>query len=231
MAALATGIRTAAGKALPSLPHISTRIINPIPGALLYFSAERSPVGTTPIWRDMISGAEWKSNDAAGAPEIIVDSTGKKVLFFDGIDDMLTMPLPLNQPSTVIVVARFREVRNSSAVISGASGPANNIGANSASTFWVMNAGAVLVAPGAAAVDTASHIFMGVFNGANSVIRVDTNEATGDGGTNNRTLMRMGYGAGYERMNAYAVIVLPYAAAKPERDAIYAQLRADYFDA
>ncbi|AIX99762.1 hypothetical protein ART_0164 [Arthrobacter sp. PAMC 25486] len=159
----------------------------------------------------------------------MVDSVGKKVLFFDGVDDMLTMPLALSQPSTTIVVARFREVRDSSVVVSGASGPVTSIGANSASTYWILNAGKGLAAPGTAAVDTGTHIFMGVANGANSVMRVDTSENTGDAGSNNRTLMRVGYGAGYERLNVYAVIVLPYAADKAERDRIYAQLRTDYF--
>lgn len=205
------------------MERIDTKYIPEIPGAILHFSARGLPEGPMQTWYDLISGTPWSSTSGATAPLVTKDSQDNSVLYFDGIDDMFTMPLVLSQPHTIIIMAKFREYRNSSLLVSGATGPSNTLGINSASTGWTHYAGSTLALTGVAP-DTLIHTFMSVSNGANSVIAVGDLERVGDAGTNGRTFLRVGYGAGaaadYEKMNVYEVAVLPFAANATQRQTI-----------
>lgn len=210
-----------------TLEKININYIPEIPGAILHFSARGLPEGPLGTWYDLVNGTPWSAASPQASPLVTLDSQNNPVVYFDGVDDMITMNLVLNQPSTVILKGRILDIKNNSLLISGASGPSNAIGVNSASTGWTHFAGSTLPLLGVTP-DALIHTFMAVSNGSNSVIRVDRQETVGNAGTNGRTMMRIGYGAGYERVNIYEVIVLPYAAGAAERERIYDELYDAY---
>lgn len=201
------------------MEQIPVEYIPEIPGAILHFSARGLPEGPIRVWHDIINGTPWPAASAEASPSVTKDSQGNSVLYFDGVDDMLTMDLVLSQPHTTIVMAKFRTLKPSSLLISGASGPSNSIMVNSASTAWVHYAGKSLTLTGVAP-GTGIRTFISVSDGAQSVIGVGNNEQTGDAGTNGRNFLRMGFGAGYEQLNVYEVAVLPFAANATQRQAI-----------
>ncbi|MGH9226165.1 MAG: hypothetical protein ACRD2W_20810, partial [Acidimicrobiales bacterium] len=110
---------------------------------------------------------------------------GKPVVRFDGVDDTLqtTTWAAVAQPTTIFVVAKAAATAPGAAfamVLDDVGGAARNVLYYSASSQWLMHAGANVVGP---AVDLAAHIFALGFNGAASKIRVGGGAGvTGDAG-------------------------------------------------
>lgn len=202
------------------MEKISNEYIPEVEGAILHFSARGLPVGPMQTWYDLISGTPWSALTYQASPTVETDSQTSPVVRFDGVDDMITMPLVLDQPHTVVVMGAYGEVAASTYLHSGASGPSTNFSTNSLANGYVFSAGQGLSLPGVTP-DNKIHVFTTVANGANSVIAVDGAERVGDAGPNGRTFLRIGYGATtYKKFSIYEVVVLPFAANAAKRQEI-----------
>jgi hypothetical protein len=124
---------------------------------------------------------------------------------------------------TQVIVAKITSTNT--AAIMGSS-PNANIGRYT--TTWFMSGGTLLA--GTTADTTGWHIFIGVFNGASSVFRVDGTEAAGNAGANTMQQVRLfsGDNASFTKGSIREAALYNRALTGPERTALHAHLAAKY---
>lgn len=170
--------------------------------------------------RDIIGGKLLTAASAATAPTLVLDQ-GQLAFEFDGVDDALRGIglIQRAQPYTITVVARALDVAAGAHVVIGGGGT-NGRGAIFADgANWRANAGSSFGLVGAVDV-TAYQIVTVVFNGANSVIRVDGSEIAGNVGAENATdflLGCLGGGSSYFKGRVRAVYYAARAWTAAER--------------
>lgn len=210
------------------MPQVPTVITPDIPGAMADWSTDQLPTGITTSWVDMTGARALVAPSPGQSPSVI--GTGKdRYLAFDGVDDRLNAELPLDQPITVVCVARLPELTATSQFIfTGFGGVSFNLGVNSVGSGWVFSNGTVGTFQGTP--DKEWHIFIMSLNGANSVLSVDGVEKTANVGTGPADRISIGSSASaYFRTDLRRLAFIPGALEANDRAAIYTSLR-DYYN-
>lgn len=167
---------------------------------------------------------------SATAPTLIVGTGGTPSVQFDGVSDALGVAQATPQPNTVVAVAAVKALTGGiTTIVSGGFDGVNIaqvLGVNSSGRARAYD-GASLDLTAAGAIGTGLHVWLAVYNGASSVIRVDATEATGSAGTNNQggNLNLATYGSGFANVEIKSVIYYPFALDATQRSDIVTALR------
>lgn len=209
------------------MPQVPTVITPVIPGAMADWSTDQLPTGITTSWVDMTGARALVAPSPEQAPAVI--GNGKeRYAAFDGVDDRVNANLPLDQPITVVCVARLPEQIAGKFIFTGFGGVSFNLGANSQGTGWLFSNGSTGTFNGTP--DNDWHIFIMSLNGANSVLSVDGVEKTANVGTGPADRISIGSSASaYFRTDLRRLAFIPGALEANDRAAIYTSLR-DYYN-
>lgn len=216
----------------PAGPQLAPSTINADPS--VHVRAARIPTTAEPVLiAPSVSGASALLAPNAGfAPSVVEDTTGRRVLRFDGADDVMRIdPLTGPAPVTVIMVATLRRAPGDFDTV----GCFHTIGVNAPDlTRWPdgtlsLYAGTRLTGP---QLGTGRHVIAAVLNGASSRITVDGSTVTGDAGG---TTAANGYHIGTQRgtsvraaIDVDALLVFARALTGAEVAAEVAALRAEF---
>lgn len=190
-------------------------------------------------WGDIASGTMLTpaGSGAAGrtAPLLRRAANGAPRVEFNGTTDTLGQSLTRAQPHTVFAVARTRTTSNPSNLVpaivghGAASTPRNVLGfANGKPRLY---AGTALDMT-ERTWDTNFHVFLGVFNGATSVMSYDGYELTGNAGTEATSALSLAlWDATSWQVDIQAVGFAPVALSAARRSAVVSRLTADWLTA
>ena len=206
--------------------QIKTNPLAIVDGASNAWIADNLPAGRVSQLINVAGSANfisnWPTNQALWPT--VTPTPGRASLDFDGGALDATVSLP--PVKTVIIVGKFGAAKSGDLILSGGTGPTQNIYAAASGTF-ATNFGATLAHTKAA--DTNQHVFIMVHNGAESVFSVDGAEVVGNGGANAGLALRLGGSSStFHKSTINQVQVLPYAAGPAERAGIVTRLRAVY---
>ena len=216
-----------------SLPKINLGYTPPLAGAVYSWSADNLPLGPLTEWFDAVNGVRLGTD--AGSPEVIVSDDGRAVSF-DGVDDrMRTMlPEPIVGAHTVVVVYRLVSPKYGDVIVSDYSGAptaSSQLSVANTLNYVASSEGAVSFASPIAA-DTGWHVGIMHRDGANSALRIDSQEETGTmPNTRNRVGVVLGYGTQPPARSAIEVKrmdILIGALDAPQRATIANSLGARY---
>lgn len=209
----------------PDLGTLDLSYVKPIVDAQFYWSSLQLPLGSVEVWRDRVTGARLTSPGGSQVP--VVYTNVRKVVRFDGVNDRMDAPLPVDGPCTFVIVGRFANVgANQYLVTGGSTGGSFNLyqGSNGNFAFF---AGKTLSST--KPNDSNNHVFLVVSDGENSVLSIDGQEWAGDAGVSNATGVRLAASASaYFAGDVQAVVLLPYAAGVARRASLVAQLKSQY---
>lgn len=204
----ASRLDVAAGSPVPSVPDIS------VPGS---------------------ANAALAQATTAAQPTMRLHANGFRYLEFDGTDDTMdagSLGASNAQPCSIAIVGRWRGAPASGswpifATSTGGTGATSRVSSGAIALY----AGSTF-SPGHAP-GTNWHVLISVFNGASSVSRMDSAEASGNVGSGSMgTLMRVGPGASagaYVPLDVAEVVVWPGKALDPtERAAVHTALKGAY---
>ncbi len=215
----------------PAGPQLAPSTINADPA--VHVRAARIPTTAEPVLiAPSVSGASALLAPNTGfAPSVVEDTTGRRVLRFDGADDVMRIdPLTGPAPSTVVMVATLRRAPGDFDTV----GCFHTIGVNTPDlTRWPdgtlsLYAGTRLTGP---QLGTGRHVIAAVLNGSASRVTVDGASITGDAGT----MTANGFNIGTQRgtsvraaIDVDALMVWPRALTGAEVDDEVAALRAEF---
>lgn len=176
-----------------NLPRISLFYTSPMVYALYDWAADGLPLGPLTSWPSLVNDF---SLPASGGAPTVVDSGGGRAVRFDGVDDFMRAPFVLSTPHTILAVYRYTAKRLGDAVFYGYNGrSAGSVLSGPVPDNMVATGGGKWMIPSPAWVpDTNWHVAVLSVNGANSVLRIDGKEITGDLGAD---LSRDGIALGF----------------------------------
>ena len=213
------------------LPQVPTVPVVPVRGATIDWAADRLPTGgPVATWTDML-GAKTLAGPgpASQNPAVVGDGTARRVVF-DGDNDRIDATMNINQPCTMVVVARSVNAAPQDYILTGGTGPGWNLGIQVAGR-WIFSTGAGSSVMGRVdqPADDTWHIFVVVADGANSVLSVDGTETTGTIDPVTWDTLRVGASASaYFPSELRRLAVIPRATTPAERASITQRLRTHY---
>lgn len=141
-------------------------------------------------WKNRVSGGAALSVTSGSPTFRSVD--GHQYITFDGVDDAMSETgILLAQPSTLIVVGRYRNTTSGQYLIGPTqSGGNRNTLANNGGKYNLYAGNPSLTST--VSVDTVWHLFRAQFNGTSSINAVDTTVTAGQGGPESRRGIRIG---------------------------------------
>jgi hypothetical protein len=188
-------------------------------------------------WPDLVAGgASLDPVPTYGLAPYAGTVDGIQSVTFNGTTQGLKTSAVMNQPHTLVMVAKLRDAGITGlrimaggrlgadiAVESATLGTSGNAGSKN----YFLEGGTSFAGPTA---DTAWHVFIGVFNGASSVLAVDGTETTGNTGTARRDILTLAYHRAGQWTNMAVAEVALYdkALTAGERTSTVTALRAQY---
>lgn len=155
---------------------------------------------TVSTWPDMVAGgAALDPVPTYGAAPTAATVSGIPAVTFNGTTQGLKTSAVMNQPHTLVIVAKLQDtgVTGLRIIAGGQNGSdpaAENAVLGTSGTapnkILYLQGGSTINGP---AADQSWHVFIGVFNGASSVLAVDGTEVTGNTGTARRDILTLGY--------------------------------------
>ncbi|GAA0960163.1 hypothetical protein FFA01_06370 [Frigoribacterium faeni] len=210
---------------IPALPAL------PVEGWSERWRADQIPLTVGSDVRAFMSVARTalKPESTWTPPTLAIGDGGRKVVRFNGTTDGLSLAATRTQPHTVVVLGRLRAI--STAANNGIVGAGQSAGSRS-SLFvstdgkLVINAGVSLTNP--AAVPTTTQVFIGVFNGNNSVAGLTGADTAGAAGSEGATAMYVGRlgNTGMAQLDVEEIIIYPRGLSSAERTSLTAALAA-----
>lgn len=200
-------------------------------------SAIPTDSGTVGSWSDGTgSGTALTTSSGTTAPTVATVG-GIKALTFDGVSQGLSQLLPLNQPHSVAIVAKL-DVLTSSAV-QVILGDQDVVGVTDRANIFVSGAIGSRALRSTAGTTLASSatltnewcVILATYNGASSVIRVNSTETTGSVGSFPREGLSVGHyknGSTPGKFAAAEVVAWPYALSVADRAATVAAMSDHY---
>lgn len=174
----------------PNLPRIDLSLTEPIAGASVDFIASSLPLGALDTWYDNINGNTMKV--VSGSPTVVLDGE-KRVVRFDGVDDVMDLSMSMSQPRFIALVGTVRRVNAGSTVVLGTkSQPGAIIGAYGANKNQYFNAGTSLNATPDNPLTVGRHIWVVRANSSSSALLIDGIETSGSAGTSGFPGIRLG---------------------------------------
>lgn len=147
-------------------------------------TADADPIGG---WQDQSGlGNHVLQSTGANRPTLkLAIQNGRSIVRFDGVNDVLTVGLARNQPTTAFIVVKKTATGNRY-VFDGSN---TNALFSPDETHWQAYSGVALAAT---AVPSNWNIVVGVFNGGSSKISINGTVGTGNAGANNATATSIG---------------------------------------
>lgn len=210
------------------LPRIGLSLTRTITGASMDFIANTLPEGPLTEWYDSLTTNRFFT--VSGAPTVVTQGD-RKMVRFDGIDDLMDLDLTLAQPRHVAIVGRIGSIQSGLSTIILGSNKANGsiIGSNSSNTSQYLNAGSHLQMNPALPADTSRHVWVARLNTTSSGLTIDGATTAGSAGGNNIPGIRLG-GSHNVGNNTHIfverVVVVPGAGTQDTAGEIYQELVA-----
>lgn len=174
----------------PNLPRINLSLTEPIAGASVDFIASSLPLGALDTWYDNVNGNTMKV--VSGSPTVVLDGD-KRVVRFDGIDDVMDFSLSMSQPRFIALVGTVRRVNTGSTVVLGTkSQPGAIIGAYGNNKNQYFNAGTALNASPEKPLTVGRHIWVVRANTSSSELIIDGTKYAGAVGSAGFPGIRLG---------------------------------------
>ncbi|TVU61561.1 LamG domain-containing protein [Paenarthrobacter nitroguajacolicus] len=188
-------------------------------------------------WPDMVAGgAALETVPTYGAAPTAATVGTIKAVSFNGTTQGLKTSAVMNQPHTLVIVAKLQDsgVTGIRIIAGGRLGSDTAVenavlgtSGTAPSKILFLEGGSTVNGP---AADQAWHVFIGVFNGASSVLSVDGTEVSGNTGTARRDILTLGYHRAGQWTNMAVAEVALYdkALSAGERTSTVNALRAQY---
>ena len=206
------------------MPRISVARPSPASGAIADWAADQLPLGLVSVWPSMVGDYAFTDpgNNISQRPNVIGEGVDRYVSF-DGVDDRVDVDMAVNTPFTVALVARLPQMAASQYIMSpGSHTNGVSVSVDSAGGSWLASNGSFRSFQTAA--DTAWHVFVAAFDGADSYLMIDDTEVGPvSPGSNGIGRIRLGASAtAYSPSDVKRLTVLPNAAGPTERRTIRA---------
>lgn len=227
------------GEKAKTLPRYSPPL--PVPGATAVYSTYNLPQQAGELV------TEWPSANGlgekltvVGAGSTLVDAKAPRMMADGSVrfsrlnSETLGAPLNNSQPRTVVAVARVWKLQGQTSYLDAivSSGQNKNalgqvMAVNGSGTARTYAGGSINLT--GFGVGTDWHVFISVFDGANSVIRVDNNELIGDAGVHTSSQIVLGsYQSQFSDIEVREVISYPGALSLEDRVTTVEKLKARY---
>lgn len=188
-------------------------------------------VGDTVNYWEGVGGLALSTTISGWTPPVLASGDGgRRVVRFNGTSDGMQSNVVRAAGHTVVVRGRVRAVNSASVnILVGAGDATPSRGSVFLSTTGTVqaNAGSTLTLS-SPSVDTNTHTFIAVFNGANGVIALDSSEVAGSVGTENPNVLYVGrwVGGNATALDVEELLVYPRSLTGSERASLVSAFSA-----
>ncbi|KUM31898.1 hypothetical protein AQ436_01925 [Arthrobacter sp. EpRS66] len=180
----------------PTLPKANLFYTSPLQYAVYDWAADGLPLGPIANWQSLNGGASFNA-DPAGVPTVI-DSGGSRAVSFDGVNDRMRIQYSRTTPHTIAAVFRLVNPEPGAAILYGyLNASPGSIMRSTVGDTLAANNGSTWITPSPdIPSDTSWHVALLSLDGANTVLRIDGKEATGNFAAGNRDGLTLGFKSG-----------------------------------